>query len=216
MDDEPSKAALTHAPGGRDALLILGFFKNNEERAALSEGTIGPQNILAACDSERQETQTNFQEFVQDFFNHVNANKSDKDQSHKNTSTKTKIHDRDDDDEPGMEPGRERGVKRRAMMENLNPDNLTKFNAGPEAEELKIAKESFKDYKNLNQCETDSLRRSSTFATAATSHTWKSTELRNRHPGIRFDDEIKAYTDILGPLMQATEGPVMDKFQTPP
>ena len=44
LDDEPSKAALTHAPGGRDALLILGFLKNNrpgirltEERTALSE-----------------------------------------------------------------------------------------------------------------------------------------------------------------------------------
>ena len=44
--DEPSKAALTHVPGGRDALLILGFPKNNcqgirltEERAALSEDT---------------------------------------------------------------------------------------------------------------------------------------------------------------------------------
>ena len=42
LDDEPSKAALTHVPGGRDALLILGFLKN----AALSEDTIGPQNIM--------------------------------------------------------------------------------------------------------------------------------------------------------------------------
>ena len=54
-------------PGGRDALLILGFLKNNhqgnrltEERAALSEDTIGPQKIIAAYDSEGQEMQTNY------------------------------------------------------------------------------------------------------------------------------------------------------------
>ena len=106
LDGEPSKAALTHV---RDALLILGFLKNShqgikltEERAALSEDTIGPQNIIAVYDSEGQEMQTNFwimkknldkedmeqyvtkiQEFAQDFFKHVSANKSNKDQSQK-------------------------------------------------------------------------------------------------------------------------------------
>ena len=53
LDDEPSKAALTHVPGARDALLILGFLKNyhqgirlTEERTALSEGPTGHKTSL--------------------------------------------------------------------------------------------------------------------------------------------------------------------------
>ena len=38
LDNEPSEAALTHVPGGRDALLILGFPRTTTK--------IGPQNIL--------------------------------------------------------------------------------------------------------------------------------------------------------------------------
>ena len=151
-----------------------------EERAALSEDTIGPQNIIAAYDSEGQEMQTNYwimkknldkedleqymakiQEFAQDFFKHVHADKSDKDQSQKNTSTETKKRrhstDRDDDDELGTKPARERVVKHRVTMEHVNPDNLAEFHeefqqvyldrdmSETEAEEeLKIAKASFR------------------------------------------------------------------------
>ena len=70
--------------------------------------------------------------------------------------------------------------------------------------ELKITKESFKDFvqryeknpqkahKDLDQCEIVDPdehvdEEVSTFSTAATSQPWKSTELHNRHPGIRFD-----------------------------
>ena len=64
---------------------------------------------------------TKIQEFAQDFFKHVNANKSDKDQSQKNTSTETKKRrhstDRNDDDELRTEPARERVVKHKVMME---------------------------------------------------------------------------------------------------
>ena len=75
---------------------------------------------------------TKIREFAQDFFKHVNANKSDKDQSQKNTSTETKKRrhstDRDSDDELRMEPARERVVKRRFTMERLFPNNLAEFN----------------------------------------------------------------------------------------
>ena len=135
-------------PGGRDALLTLGFLKDNhrgirltEERTALSEHTNGRQNIIAAYDSEGQEMQTTYwimkksldkevveqyvskiQEFAHDFFTHVNASKSDKDQSQMNTSTDTKKRrrstDKDEDDEQRMEPARERTVKHRVTTFN--------------------------------------------------------------------------------------------------
>ena len=59
FDDESCNAALTHAPKGRDALLILAFTENNaynirltEERTALTEHTIDPCNIIAAFNSD--------------------------------------------------------------------------------------------------------------------------------------------------------------------
>ena len=103
---------------------------------------------------------TKIQEFAQDFFAHVNANKSDKDQSQKNTSTETKKrrHSTDkDDDESRMEPAREGTVRHRVTMEYINPDNaefneefqqvyLDRDSKTEVEEELKTAKGSFKDF----------------------------------------------------------------------
>ena len=53
-----NQTALTHVPKGRDAWLILAFARDNqyniritEERTALSEYTIDPCSIIAACDT---------------------------------------------------------------------------------------------------------------------------------------------------------------------
>ena len=55
------QGSIDAVPGGRDALLVLGFIKDKhqgirltEERTALCEHTVGPQDILMAFDSRRQ------------------------------------------------------------------------------------------------------------------------------------------------------------------
>ena len=74
VDDEPSEAALTHVPTGRDALVILAFTKNNpysfrlsEERTVLTEHTTNTSDIIAAFDAEGQILQFNYRILKKNF-----------------------------------------------------------------------------------------------------------------------------------------------------
>ena len=157
LDDEASEAALTHAPTGRDALLILAFLKDqgydirlSEERTALTEQTIEARNIVTAFDPEGNIIMSNnwimktnlgrkniemytskIQEFADAFFKHVNNDHQNKEKSEKHTSTETKKRrhstDQDEVEEENMEPSRERSVKPKVTMEYHNPKNLDKF-----------------------------------------------------------------------------------------
>ena len=151
LEDDESEAALTHVPAGRDALLILGFLKDNEygirlseERTALTDQTIEARNIIAAFepdstlmasnkwimkkqrDHEDYEMyDTKIREFADAFFKHVNSTKE------KETSSEAKKRrhstDQDEVEEETMEPSGERSVKPRVIVEYHNPENIDEF-----------------------------------------------------------------------------------------
>ena len=154
LDDDESEAALTHVPAGRDALLILAFFKDqdygirlSEERTALTEQTIEAKSIVAAYEPDgstmmsniwimkkllsREDVEmydTKIREFADAFFSHVNSDKHSKE---KYTSSETKKRrrstDQDEVEEENREPSGERSVKPKVTMEYRYSKNLDEF-----------------------------------------------------------------------------------------
>ena len=118
LDDESPREALQHVPAGRNALVALGFTKENNcrvkmsgERILLTEKTILQQNIIAAYNADGNLIQNNMR-FMKKRLNpeDVKQCESIKEfaQSEKSTATKKRRRstDQDDDDQHHMESDR--------------------------------------------------------------------------------------------------------------